>query len=345
MFKGKVMYLGGYAAPLARAAAAAAIIAAFPLAASAQQFTAKIGTATVNEDQHEWIKKFKEGVEAKSNNRIKVDIFPANQLGSIPRQIEGAQLGTQEAWIGPPGFLVGLDQRFQVFDFPGVFKDPDHAFKTLTHPDIREQFLGLAETKGLKGVSAFVSSQQAYVFRRPVKTLADFRGLKLRVLAAKIERRIVEEFGASPVAMDLSEVLPAIQQGAVDGTRTVMSVFVPFKYWSVAKYLVATHEALLPAVAMFNKGWFDKLPADLQALVLAEGKRLEPDIQAFGIKIKAEMYETWVKNGGEIHRLSAEEQADYVRRVAKIGDEVAAENPQVKQFYDLMVATSKKVGS
>lgn len=311
--------------------------------ASGQVVTAKFGTATVNEDQHELLKRLKDRLEAKSNGRFKIDVFPANQLGSIPRQIEGTQLGTQEAWIGPPGFLVGLDQRFQVFDFPGVFESQDHAYRTMTHPDIREKFLGLGESKGLKGVSVFITSQQAYLFRRPVRTLADFRGTKVRVLAARIERRITEEFQMSPVSMDLSEVLPSLSQGAIDGTRTVVSVFVPFKYWSVAKYIVQTHEAMLPAVLMMNKAWFDRLPADLQRLVLAEGKDVEPEIHDFGKKVKDEMYKTWVENGGELIKLSPAEQADYVRRVNRIGAEVAAENPQVKEIYDQMVAIAARV--
>jgi len=77
--------------------------------AIAQNFTMKFGTATVNEPQHEYIKFFKEEVEQRSGGRIKVEVYPQSQLGPIPRQIEGLQLGTVEGFIGPADFYVGVD--------------------------------------------------------------------------------------------------------------------------------------------------------------------------------------------------------------------------------------------
>jgi len=328
--------------PLLPAALFAAALALGSAAATAQTFTAKMGTATINEDQHEWLKRLKELVEQRSNGRFKADIFPANQLGSIPRQIEGIQLGTQEVWIGPPGFMIGLDQRFQVYDSPGWFDDIDHAFRTVTDPDLRGKLLSMGEAKGIKGLGIIMTSQTSFVSRTPIRTLADFKGKKIRVLASKIERRITDEFGASPISMDLSEVITAISQGTVDAARSGISVWVPFKYQTVAKYLLDTREAFIPAIAVASKAWFDKLPADLQTIVLDAAREIEPEIQAFGTKLKAGMHETWVQGGGEIVRLSPAEQAEYLRRTASIGAEIAAENPAVKQFYDLMIQTAAK---
>ena len=187
---------------LSTAVGAALLVAGALAPAGAQTFTAKMGTATINEDQHELMKRFAAKVEGRANGRFKAELFPANQLGSIPRQVEGIQLGTIEVWVGPPGFMVGLDPRFQIFDAPGWFDDIDHAFRTMTHPDIREKLLSMGEAKGVKGLGLIMTSQTSYVSRVPIKTIADFKGKKIRVLASKIERRIMEEFGASPAAMD-----------------------------------------------------------------------------------------------------------------------------------------------
>ena len=88
--------------------------------ASAQTYTLKIGNATINDVQHEWQKRWGARVEKRAGGRIKVEIYPASQIGSIPRMIEGLQLGTLEAWIGPPEFVVGHDPRFQVLGAPVV---------------------------------------------------------------------------------------------------------------------------------------------------------------------------------------------------------------------------------
>src|SRR5882724_13457907 len=65
----------------------------------------KLSTATINDTQHEWLKRFAALVEKDSGGRIKAEIYPASQLGAIPRQIEGVQFGSIQGWMGPPEFL------------------------------------------------------------------------------------------------------------------------------------------------------------------------------------------------------------------------------------------------
>ncbi|CAN0579425.1 unnamed protein product, partial [Laminaria digitata] len=99
------------------AIAATAALGATPAMAQ-KTYTMKIGTAAINDSTHrqaDWLKK---EIEAKSDGRIKVSVFPAGQLGRIPRQIEGVLLGTQEAFSGPPGFFVGINRAFMVTDAP-----------------------------------------------------------------------------------------------------------------------------------------------------------------------------------------------------------------------------------
>ena len=90
--------------------------------AQAKTYNMKIGMVTINDSNHfsaNWMKK---EIEAKSNGRIKVGVFPAAQLGKIPRQIEAIQLGTQEVFMIPPGFFIGIDKRFMVTDAPACSK-------------------------------------------------------------------------------------------------------------------------------------------------------------------------------------------------------------------------------
>src|SRR5688500_12612587 len=96
---------------------AALVIASLPLAAPAvaAEFTMKFGTATFNDTQHQFIKFYKEALEKASGGRIEVAIYPRSELGPIPRMIDGLQLGTIEAYIGPADFYVGVDPRFGVF--------------------------------------------------------------------------------------------------------------------------------------------------------------------------------------------------------------------------------------
>ena len=95
--------------------------------APAQPFTMKISSPTVNDVMQEWSRLFAAGVKARAGDKIKVEFYPANQLGQIPATVEGLAMGTIEV-VGPAsGFFIGLEPRFQVFDAPGLFKDQQQA--------------------------------------------------------------------------------------------------------------------------------------------------------------------------------------------------------------------------
>src|SRR5437870_1605303 len=127
-----------------------------PLPATAQTIPFKCATATLNDVQHEWCKRFGARLEQKTAGRIKPQVFPASQLGSIPRMIEGVQLGTIESWIGPPEFLVGVDGRYQVLTAPYLFDSVDHGHRVINDREFVDRFLVLAEGKGVRGVSLIV---------------------------------------------------------------------------------------------------------------------------------------------------------------------------------------------
>ena len=116
--------------------------------ANAKTVNMKIGMVTINDSNHfksNWLKK---EIEAKSNGRIKVGVFPAAQLGKIPRQIEAIQLGTQETFMIPPGFFIGIDKRFMVTDAPGMFTDEKHATRAINQPEFFNKFTQMGAKKG-----------------------------------------------------------------------------------------------------------------------------------------------------------------------------------------------------
>ncbi len=94
--------------------------------ASAQQFTMKLSQPTINDVVHEYYKTLKAGVEARAGGRIKLEIYPANQLGQLPAVVEGVALGTIEAGSAANGFWVSLEPRFGILDAPGLFDDVLH---------------------------------------------------------------------------------------------------------------------------------------------------------------------------------------------------------------------------
>ena len=109
------------------------------------QTVIKLGTATINDVQHEYLKRFAERMNKQLAGKVKVEVYPAEQLGNNARMLEGLALGTVEGVIGPPEFIVGVDPRFQIVGAPGLIKDRDHAVRLTQDAKFREALFGFGE--------------------------------------------------------------------------------------------------------------------------------------------------------------------------------------------------------
>ena len=331
-----------FVGPIAGALAAAALsVAAVP--SHAQQFTMKFATLTLNDVQHENLKLYKEELEKVTGGRIKVEVYPAGQLGGAPRQTEGLRLGTIEAAMGPPELFFGADRRYQVLAMAGMFKDNAHSRKVLDVPEFRKIFSEFSVTRGMIPMGYHIYDHQMFVFRAPVTNLAGFAGKRTRVLASEAEQAAVSALGAAPVPMSLPEVVPALQQGTIDGVSAVLGVFVPFRYNDAAPNIVNTGLWALTSTAMVSKIWFDTLPADLQKAVMDTGAKLEAPLYQWQIKRIAEDTKTWADRGGKMITLSPAEQADAVKRVAASLQVVLDKNPPSKELFTKLKAIADRV--
>src|ERR1700686_5931052 len=161
-----------------RLAAVAAMV-CFASAASAQQFTMKLSSPTVNDAPHEWMKAFKAGVEQRSGGRIKVEIYPASQLGQIPATVDGVALGTIEFAMPAVGFLIGLEPRFQVFDAAGVYDSVAQSQKVLADPTVRARLASFGEAKGVELLVVGNNGPLMVASHKAIRTAADFKGQKI----------------------------------------------------------------------------------------------------------------------------------------------------------------------
>jgi TRAP-type C4-dicarboxylate transport system substrate-binding protein len=324
---------------LTRSLAAVAGVVALVLAITPQagaKIIIKIGSPTIKESVHHWMLEFEKRIEKRAGDRFDVKVFPLSQLGSIPRMLEGTQLGTIEMVLIPPAFMVGMDQRFQVLTAPGVFKDQAHGYRTAHDPEFKKAYWPLGEPKGIKMVAMFCPADSVYASVKPIRTLADFRGKKIRVFASGMEREAMRRLGATAAPMPLSEVLPALQRGVLDVAKSGMVIFVAFKYQHVAKYVVRTNEALICVPTLASKIWFDRLSAADRAMIVEESMANGRVMQPRSEKFNANTYNVWKKIGGELIELSPADKAELDRRMAGVGDAVMRDKPEVRKIFELM---------
>jgi TRAP-type C4-dicarboxylate transport system substrate-binding protein len=323
----------------------AAFAAAWPGGgASAQDkaITVKVATATLNDGQTEWMNRFAAALQKSAGARVKIELYPASQLGSIPRMIELTQLGSIQLWIGPPEFLVGVDQRFELLSAPGVFQSDQHALKTISDPEFVKAFLAVGASKGLLGAALFVYGPSAVAMRTPVRSAADFKGKKIRVLASPFQTEQMARLGATGVPLTLGDVLPALQQGTIDGSFAAVPIFTTLQYQDVAKYATETSQSYIFSVAMLSRRWFDGLPADLQAQVMAAAKQAETEVQPWVLTFVAAQRKVWTDTGGELIALPDADKADILAKLATVGDDIVKTKPVLQPMWNQMIATAKR---
>ena len=310
--------------------------------ASAQDFTMKIGLGTFKDVQHQWADWMEEAIEANSNGRIDVQVFPRSQLGNINRMVEGVQLGTLESVVAPMDFYAGIDPRFGVFSIPVLFDDKQNATKALLDPELNKEIRAIGADKTVVTISVFPHSTAHYFGKDPIRRLDDFKGLKLRVNATAAEREKMKRFGATAVPMPLNEVVPGLQQGTIDGTMSGTVVYVVFKFNQVGTVLTQTNDTMILSAGLVSKIWLDSLPADLQQVVLDAGIALQERTAEFSDTSEQAMVERWKAEGGELISLPDEDLAKIRSSLASVGEDVTKDNPELNAFYKQVRATAAK---
>ncbi len=327
---------------LAAALGLAAVLSTPGLATAQQPIVLKFGTQTQNDVQHEYMKSYKEALEKATGGKIRVDLFPASQLGPFPRQVEGLRLGNIQALSGPFEFFVGVDPSFQTTSMAGLFKGNEHIRAVSNKPEFRKIMEDIGDKKGITVAAFIVYDMQYFSFKQPATKLADFKGRRVRVLASEAEQAAVQSLGLASIPMALPEVLPALQQGTIDGVSSGLSIFTTLRYYDAAPHMVETRLWGILTGVLMSKEWLSGLPADLRKQVLDTAKAIEAPNHAWNIVNLKNAREVWAKNGGKMEKLSDAEQALAQKSVSEATVKVLAKYPAVKATYDQIKAIADK---
>jgi TRAP-type C4-dicarboxylate transport system substrate-binding protein len=319
------------------ALAAGVLIAPLALPVQAQQpIVMKISTPTIHDIPDKWAENYAAALEKDSGGRIKAQLYPASQLGSIPRQIEGTQFGSIQCEIVPPEFMVGLDPRFEVLAAPGLVDSQAHGQRVAADPEAVKLMLSLGGDKGLHGVGLFMAEQSVLVSRMPLRHLADFKGRKIRIFASPFQSEAFERLGITPVAMTLGDVLPAIQQGTIDGAITGIGPVANFHMVDAAKFVTQTGQPAIFLIVEINKTWFESLPKDLQQTVEKDAIAQDAAINPYGVEQVKMAEASFTSGGGELITLPPNEQAELMKTISSVAPDVSSKNPALAAAYKIV---------
>lgn len=242
-----------------------------------KSYVMKLGYATVNDTQDFIGNEFKKEVEAASNGRVVVELYPGSQLGSNSVVVDSVCNGTIEATLQPTAFLGGFAPIITTGDLPYLWPDQYVMLDILNNTDIGHQFADTVSDKGVTVLGFFNEGTKQVTSNKPVNSLSDMKGLKFRVMGAPVLADMVSFWGASAVPLGMAEVYTALQQGTVDAIEQTCELTYAYQYHEAAPYILMTNHGLLPCVFMVNTNWFSSLPEDVQQVIQDSFITVVPD--------------------------------------------------------------------
>ncbi len=233
----------------------------------------KLGYAlAINSHYGAAAKAWSESVEKGTNGAFAVKQFPSSALGGERELIEGLQLGTVEAAIVSTGALSNFVGDVGIVDIPFLFRDTAHA-RAVLDGKFGQDLLGKFKQRGLV---ALAWGEQGFRHltnnKVAVKSVADLKGLKIRVTENPVHITAFRTLGASPTPMSWPEVISALQQGTIDGQENPISVLTSSKLWEVQKHLTLTAHVYAPVVLIVSPTFWGGLN-DAQKAAFTEGAK------------------------------------------------------------------------
>ena len=199
----------------------------------------------------------------------------------------------------------------------------------------------MAVKKGVKGVSIWMYGPTSYASLTPVRKLGDFKGMKFRVLATKVETEVMARLGATGVPMPYSETLPALQRKLIDGIRSNITVMAATKHFTEAKFITVVNDTYIPCIGYVSMAFYNKLPKALQQAVDDAGKAVESFMFKTAQDYGSRAEQKWRDGGAEVIRLSAADQKKFMETVQPIGDDVLGQRKDTKEMFELMKTVAK----
>jgi len=230
-------------------------------------------------------------LEAQTNGRLSIQMFPSMQLGGEKEMIEQAQVGALQIArisVGPVGTIV---DELNVFNMPFVFRDSAHMEKVIDGP-IGEEMLakisGNPQTKliGLGWMNA--GSRNVYNTKRPIRSLDDLKGLKIRMMGNPLFVDTMNALGGNGIAMGFDQLYNAMQTGVVDGAENNPPTYIVQNHYQVAKHFSMTEHLIIPEIFVFSKRSWDNLSKDDQALIKKLSREAQTEQRQLWYKMEEE---------------------------------------------------------
>ncbi|QTL99631.1 DctP family TRAP transporter solute-binding subunit [Iocasia frigidifontis] len=285
----------------------------------AVDYEMKIGhSQSVKTPRHKACVYFKSLVEKETNGRIKVRIYPSNQLGTEAEMMETVKVGAIQATLG--GQFEAASPKLLIYTMPFLFKDIDSVYSIIRGP-IGDKIAATTEKNNIKILATGVAGglRNFSNNKRPVKTPEDMSGLKMRTPPIDSIIKTVKAIGGNPVSVPYAELYMALKTGVADGQENPFTNMVDKKLYEVQKYLTIVNYQFHPSPLYVSLDWYNSLDSDLKAIL----KKCAEKMMIYNDKLNREATEDSfeiLKDKMEVNYLTEEQRVQFIEKSQAVYD-------------------------
>jgi tripartite ATP-independent transporter DctP family solute receptor len=278
-------------------------------------------------------------LEKATNGRLSVQMFASMQLGGEKEAIEQAQVGAIQFARVSVGALGPVVNDLNVFNLPYVFRNTAHMQKVIDGA-IGQELLDKVtknEKAGLIGLCWMdAGARSFYNTKKPIKTIADLKGMKFRVMGNPMFVDMANSMGGNGVAMGYDQVFSALQTGVVDGAENNPPSFVFDNHFQVAKFYTLDEHLIVPEMLVFSKKTWDTLSPDDQALLIKFSREAQLEERQLWEKYEKEAIDKAKASGIQIVQVSDADKKAFQDAVKPVWDKYGTQFADVvKRIQDV----------
>jgi tripartite ATP-independent transporter DctP family solute receptor len=331
--------------PWKQGAAAAlvwALLAALAPAASAQEKLRIAGNFAPEHSSSQAMAQFKKDVEAASKGTLVIEVFDNMQLGGAAENVTQTRAGTiHMTWVGM-AFLSRTVPELEAVSLPFLFPSREVAYKVMDGP-VGDLIEAKMHDKGFTSLGFMeLGARQVTNSARPIKTLADLKGLKIRMQPNETHLATFRALGANPLAMDIKEVYSAMEQKVIDGHENPYALILTSRFYEVQKHLSNTAHFFDFIAVVANKKKFDALSPEHRQIVKTAMDKAIASQRVASTKADGEALAELQKKGMVYTELPASEREAMKKATAGVIDEIRKRVGNT--LVDQVLAEVKKAG-
>lgn len=218
-------------------------------------------------------------VSERTGGKYDVKVFPQSALGSEKDTVEQTKLGALDMVRVNTAVFTAIAPETLVPSLPFLFKSKDHMRRVLDGP-IGDEILAALEPQGFIGLAFYDSgSRSIYTPGKPIKSVADMKGLKVRVQQSDMWVSLMQALGANATPLPYAEVYTALKTGVVDAAENNWPSYDTSRHFEVAKFYSLTEHSMAPELLVFSKRIWDGLSADERKIIKQAAKESVPHMR------------------------------------------------------------------